>query len=207
MRERGIANDQNMEPEMMPILNEKLEEFPDKDKYQKKEYDMQYLTSIEKKAKKGVELTKEDLRFLYEIDNKIDGFGHKKDPRIMEIRNMRNKYKDLSVIFDCTKEEISDDIKDVLNGKQIVYFDGNLYLDRLISTDVSVLILKKSLELPQKVGGDLVLDSLTSAEGLKLPENYNQNLLWTSKDIKQSIMDSPDKYYRYSEKSEGIKTR
>ena len=33
---RGIANKQNMEPEMMPILEEKLKEFPDRDKYLKK---------------------------------------------------------------------------------------------------------------------------------------------------------------------------
>lgn len=37
---RGIADNQNMEPEMMPILEEKLKEFPDKDKYLKKEHDM-----------------------------------------------------------------------------------------------------------------------------------------------------------------------
>ena len=33
---RGIAKNQNMEPELMPILNEKLEGFKDKDKYRKK---------------------------------------------------------------------------------------------------------------------------------------------------------------------------
>ena len=34
---RGIAKDQNLEPEMMPVLDEKLKEFPDRDKYLKKE--------------------------------------------------------------------------------------------------------------------------------------------------------------------------
>ncbi len=34
---RGIADNQNMEPEMMSILEEKkLKEFPDRDKYSKK---------------------------------------------------------------------------------------------------------------------------------------------------------------------------
>ena len=30
---RGIADNQNMEEEMLPILDQKLEEFPDRDKY------------------------------------------------------------------------------------------------------------------------------------------------------------------------------
>ena len=54
---RGIANNQNMEPEMIPILDKKLEEFPDRDKYRKKEYDMQFLTTIDNKVQKGYELT------------------------------------------------------------------------------------------------------------------------------------------------------
>lgn len=85
---RGIADKQNMEPEMMPILEEKLNEFPDREKYYKKERDMQLLTLIDKKVNKNIELSLDELKFLYEIDNEIDGFGYKKDPRIQEIKKM-----------------------------------------------------------------------------------------------------------------------
>ena len=165
---RGIADNQNMEPEMMPILNEKLEEFPDKDRYQKKEYDMQYLTSIDRKVKKGIELSVDELRFLYEIDSEIEGFGYRKDPRIKEIKSNRDNYEDLAKIFNCTKDEISDDKNDVLSGKKLVYFYGDLDLEELATAE--------GLVLPEKIGGYLDLSGLTSAEGLILPKEIGGTL-------------------------------
>lgn len=72
---RGISGKQNMEPEMMPILEEKLKEFPDRDKYLKKEHDMKLLTLIDKKVNNNIELNLGELKFLYEIDDKISVFG------------------------------------------------------------------------------------------------------------------------------------
>ena len=163
---RGIADNQNMEPEMMPILNKKLEEFPDKDKYLKKEYDMQYLTTIDNKVKKGYELTVEELKFLYEIDYKIEGFGYRKDPRIEEIKSKSNIKRDLAKVFNCNEDEIS--IGNIterniyeLEGKKVLI--GTLYLNSLTSAE--------GLTLPQSIGGDLDLRGLTSAEGLTLPQS------------------------------------
>ena len=48
---RGIAKDQNLESSMERILDEKLEEFPDKENYQKKVSDMKHLTILEKKTR------------------------------------------------------------------------------------------------------------------------------------------------------------
>lgn len=73
---RGIAAEQNIEPNMEKVLEEKIKWFPDKDKYYKKVNDMQLLTYIYEKNKNNIELSKEDLKFLYEIDNKIEGFGY-----------------------------------------------------------------------------------------------------------------------------------
>ena len=169
---RGIADNQNMEPEMMPILNEKLEEFPDKDRYQKKEYDMQYLTSIDRKVQKGIELSVDELRFLYEIDSKIEGFGYLKDPRIAEIKSKRDNCADLTKIFNCTKDEISDDKNAVLNGKKLVYFYSDLDFDELTTAE--------GLVLPEKIGGYLDLSGLTSAEGLILPKEIDNSLYLNS---------------------------
>lgn len=44
----------------------------------KKECDMQFLTTIDNKVQKGYDLTKEELRFLYEIDSIIEGVGYEK---------------------------------------------------------------------------------------------------------------------------------
>ena len=180
----GIAKNQNMEPEMMPILNKKLEEFPDKDKYLKEEYDMQILTTIDNKVNKGYELTLEELKFLYEIDDEIEGFGYEEDPRIEEIKSKRNQKQDLAEIFNCNEDEIYiGDIKDnninELEGKKVIV--GNIYLYYLTSAEG--LILPQSVEslylgrltsaeglvLPQRVGS-LDLAGLTSAEGLVLPQ-------------------------------------
>ena len=122
---RGVAENQNLEAEMMPILDKKLEEFPDRDKYRKKEYDMQLLTTIDNKMQKGYDLTKEELKFLYEIDYKIEGFGYEKDPRIEEIKSRRNINQDLAYVFDCNEENIGTSLTD-LDKKNIVIYLGNI---------------------------------------------------------------------------------
>lgn len=104
---RGIAYKQNLDPYMSEVLAEKLEEFPDKDQYLKKESDMKQLTELENKSKKGETLSKDDLLFLYEINDLIEGFGYERDPRIAELRAGRNAEEDMLIVFECTKEEIA----------------------------------------------------------------------------------------------------
>jgi len=70
---RGVAQDQNLESEMEEIAEQKLNEFPDKDKYKKKVSDMKKLTTIYKKNKSQEKLTKDELKFLYEEGEKIEG--------------------------------------------------------------------------------------------------------------------------------------
>jgi hypothetical protein len=66
---RGIAENQNIESDMEKVVEEKIKDFPDKDLYYKKVNDMKMLTEIYNKSLKGLELTKEDLIFLYEIND------------------------------------------------------------------------------------------------------------------------------------------
>ena len=166
---RGIADNQNMEPEMMPILEEKLKEFPDRDKYLKKEHDMKLLTLIDKKVNNNIELTLDELKFLYEIDDQIKGFGYEEDPRIKEIKRKRKKRRDYSLIFNVKEEEVALFKEEWLNNpeKFKVLLD-NIYLDSLTSTD--------GLVLPQHVDGNIGLHYLTSAEGLVLPKYVGRNI-------------------------------
>ena len=187
---RGIANKQNMEPEMMPILEEKLKEFPDRDKYLKKEHDMKLLTLIDKKVNNNIELTFDELKFLYEIDSKIEGFGYERDPRIDEIKKKRKIKKDYALIFDVKEEEValsqeeweespnkfkilaSDlDLRRLINADSLVLpqnIVGSLYLINLTSVD--------GLVLPQNISGSLYLNTLTSVEGLVLPQSVGGDL-------------------------------
>ena len=161
---RGIADNQNMEPEMMSILEEKLKEFPDRDKYLKKENDMKLLTLIDKKVNDNIDLTLEELKFLYEIDGQIIGFGYGKDPRIEEIKRKRNERRDYSLIFNVKEEEVALSQKEWLNNpKKFKALPGNIDLGSLTSAD--------GLILPQHIGGYIDLRSLTSADGLILPQH------------------------------------
>ena len=166
---RGIADNQNMEPEMMSILEEKLKEFPDRDKYLKKENDMKLLTLIDKKVNDNIDLTLEELKFLYEIDGQIIGFGYRKDPRIEEIKRKRNERRDYSLIFNVKEEEVALSQKEWLNNpKKFKALPGNIDLGSLTSAD--------GLVLPQHVGGDIYLRSLASADGLVLPQHVGGNI-------------------------------
>ena len=194
---RGIAENQNIEPEMIPILDKKLEEFPDRDKYRKKEYDMQFLTTIDNKMQKGYDLTKEELSFLYEIDCQIEGFGYMKDPRIKEIRSKRNLVKDLNLIFsDIDRFDYDLNLRGLKSAEGLKlpeYIRGNLDLRSLTSAeglelpkriegilDLGGLTSVKDLKLPEYIGDSLNLSSLTSAEGLKLPEYIGDSLYLNS---------------------------
>ena len=188
---RGIADNQNMEPEMMSILEEKLKEFPDRDKYLKKENDMKLLTLIDKKVNNNIDLTLDELKFLYEIDGKITGFGYGKDPRIEEIKRKRNKRRDYSLIFNVKEEEVALSQKEWLNNpKKFKALLGNIDLDSLTNAEGLVLpqyvtgsinlfslASADGLVLPQYVGGDLSLYSLASADGLVLPQYVGRNIV------------------------------
>ena len=166
---RGIADKQNMEPEMMTILEEKIKEFPDRDKYFKKEHDMKLLTLIDKKVNNNIELTLDELKFLYEVDSKIEGFGYEKDPRINEIKNKRNIKKDCALIFDVKEEEVALSQEEwEENQNKFKIFVSDLYLYGLTSAD--------GLVLPQSVGDNLYLSKLTGADGLVLPQSVGGNL-------------------------------
>ena len=187
---RGIADNQNMEPEMMSILEEKLKEFPDKDKYLKREYNMKLLTLIEKKVNNNIDLTLDELKFLYEIDGQIIGFGHGKDPRIKEIKRKRNERRDYSLIFNVKEEEIALSQEEYLNNpEKFKALPGNIYLDSLTSAeglvlpqqvggniDLSFLTSAEGLVLPESIGGSIILFSLTSADGLVLPESIGGSI-------------------------------
>ena len=199
---RGIADKQNMEPEMMPILEEKLNEFPDREKYYKKEHDMKLLTLIDKKVNKNIELSLDELKFLYEIDNEIDGFGYKKDPRIQEIQSKRNQKKDCALIYNISEDEValsqdewesnpkrfkvlldnleinkSNNINDFFRLK---YICGNLYLGNLKEAN--------DIIITTKIGGYIVLNNLTFINSLTINKNIGGYLDLSKLRIAQNLL-------------------
>ncbi len=110
---RGIAPEQNLDPYIADVVREKVQQFPDGALYEKKAYDMQMLTYIERKMKAGDELDKDDLKFLYEIDSRIEGFGYERDPRIDELRAQRNPVEDAPIVLECEPQQIAYSIEEV----------------------------------------------------------------------------------------------
>ncbi|MCK6598585.1 MAG: hypothetical protein L6Q37_09500, partial [Bdellovibrionaceae bacterium] len=109
---RGVAANQNLDPQInqSTVVSSKMKEFGSKsDKYQKRERDMKLLTQIETKQNAKISLEKEELKFLWELENTIEGFGYDKDPRIEQIRSQRDFKSDVIEVYGnkYTREEIT----------------------------------------------------------------------------------------------------
>ena len=163
---RGIADGQNMESEMMPILNKKLDEFPDKDNYLKRVHDMDLLTLIDRKVSYNMELSVDEIRFLYEMDSEILDFGYKEDPRINEIKQKRNKAKDYTLMFKYSKDFNRDlDLRLFTSAEGLDLSGANIRG----TLNLSGLTSAKGLDLSgANIAGYLDLSGLTSTEGLDL---------------------------------------
>ena len=211
---RGIAKNQNLEPHMGKILDKKLNEFPDKEEYQKKVSDMKYLTMLEQKQEEGLEFSFDDLIFLYQINNKIEGFGWESDPRIMEIIQKRNAKKDLSIIFKISENEIAIKLNDFEENKNIRFFCGDLnwtedkvpsYFSKLQvifgNADFRKITDSLGLESLQSIKRNAYFDRLTSAEGLtslqKIAGNAYFDNLTSAKGL-ESLQNIGGEAYFYS---------
>ena len=167
---RGVASDQNLDEVIAKtsILDNKLSEFGDEGKrYQENSNDMRVLTDIADKHQQNIDLSVDELKFLYEIDKKITGFGYSKDPRIGEIVSTRNIRKDLVQITGFKESEISITKEEALSGG-IKYHYGNL--------DIVTLYTDEKMILPEIVNGNIYFNSLSSAENLTLPKVINGDL-------------------------------
>ncbi len=124
---RGVLPHQEVEPLLQDTLDEKLSTFGNEaDKYKKKSSDMKRLTKIEKATQENKQLTRDDLRFLYELDSKIESFGYEEDPRIEEIKSKRNRKEDIQTLCNCPPEYIVTDLININESTQVYCEDtGN----------------------------------------------------------------------------------
>ncbi len=155
---RGVGEHQNLEGCMTSIAEKKLNEFLDKDKYLKKVNNTKMLTEIDNKVNKNLELTKEELIFLYQIYSNIEGFGYEEDPRIEEIQDKRDIKKDFALIFNCKEENVGTKISD-LKKNNVMWFYGDLIYYGEMLTDKF-----KKLQI---IVGDAYFPNLVSAEGFE----------------------------------------
>lgn len=189
---RGVGAGQNLDPQISksPVITKKMQEFgSEAQAYFKKEAHMKWLTEIEKKVQSQQALSKEDLVFLYEVNEPIQNFGNTRDPRIFQIIAGRDKRSDLFIAFGKYKmEEISLTTEEALSGKAKFHY-GNLHIHEVPkgvvilpeivqgSLSFGAMSSAKGIKFPHTINGSLFLRELSSAEGLKLPEVVNGNLV------------------------------
>lgn len=106
---RGVNYRQELEPALVDIATEKYHALPGGEKFDKKSSDMKHMTTLVHKQEKNEVFTIDDLRFLYELDSIIKGFGYRKDLRIAELKDRRNRAEDIRTICNCTPEELATD--------------------------------------------------------------------------------------------------
>lgn len=182
MEIRGVAKDQNLDPRIAVsgILEAKLREFGDEGaRFLMRSEHMRRLTQIEDALQQSPDLSIADLRFLYEIDGPIQGFGHQRDPRVEELQHTRDQRQDLARIFNLRPEEIALSREEWTRpGIQVHY--GNVFLEAnsgtvhfppLMIGDISLGFRAdgSGLTLPRTLIGHLNAYSLSSGEHLVLP--------------------------------------
>lgn len=136
---RGVNAAQELEPEMADITAEQLKDLPGGEEYIRKAEDMKRLTAIEKRitANPDADLSAEELRFLYELDHEIQGFGYEDDPRIGEIRQLRgdrDKPELARILPESIREQLASafaaykTVAEQLGGKQRLFRKGETAL-------------------------------------------------------------------------------
>ena len=172
---RGILQNQNIEPELKDILEEKLKEFPDRDKYYKRVEHMERLTDIYKKQKKNIQLSTDELIFLYEINENILGFGHRHDPRVAEIIAKRDIYEDLSKIFNHDVKAREDNYLSNL-AKGIKMTPDDPLFPKMIVKNLPYSDNISDMIYPDIMMGDIRLGAVESIRNTRFPKRVNGRL-------------------------------
>lgn len=121
---RGVGRSQEFDPMITQseVLDEKLKEFGhEADQYRNRSRDIKRLTEIDQRVAGGGELTLADLRFLREVDRKIQGFGFVEDPRIEQLLKGRDLATDLGLIFDVPASQVTTKRNDLREGNKAVF--------------------------------------------------------------------------------------
>ncbi|MFH1662162.1 MAG: hypothetical protein ABIA02_03635 [Candidatus Falkowbacteria bacterium] len=169
---RGIAYKQNIDPFITDVAREKLHKFSNGEKYEKQTDDMKQLTEIENKTKNNQELTKNDLIFLYEIDNSIDGFGYQRDPRIEEIRNTRKIEEDVVIIFECEPSQIAKSKQEINEDTKAYVGEWNIDVFEKVKNYPNIIHLYESF--PDK---KIFMMNLETDPNINSPEKAKQTLI------------------------------
>lgn len=160
---RGIEVDQNIDKFIQPVVHEKLKEFGQEgEAYLKKSEDMKCMNEVIEKHRNGIDFSFDELKFIYEIETKIEGFGYEADPRIKEIKLGRNQINDFRILWDLPNLTDTEMVNELMNRNKSEVVGQSL--DKLGDVvDHNVIFEKMSVEGKHEA----IQDSFTKFKGLK----------------------------------------
>jgi len=155
---RGVNHRQELEPALIDVAVEKYHSLPGGEKFDKKSSDMKKVTELVKKQEKNEQFNKEDLVFLYEMNEKIEGFGYETDPRIKELRTGRSLKEDAPIVFECEPDQIAYGVNEIQENTKAYIGEWNPEIAKKIPQHVEYLyesfpekkIFRKTIELTTK---------------------------------------------------------
>jgi hypothetical protein len=193
---RGVAdNEQNVEENLVEIADIKMNTLPGAEQFREASHDTRLLKALFKKTTAKEALTKDELKFLYEIDRPIVGFGYQKHPRIAELRLARAGVlkDDIELLLGIPKPQIAQSIGEVTNATRM--YIGSLergIFQRLPETvqDIRTTFPEGRVYREQiEIGGKTVaqLEAAMKEAGFRVDDNG----LLASEDFKKSIYEPP----------------
>ena len=165
---RGIADGQNLEDGLEDILIDKLKQLNLKieqvNENIERAKDSKRLTELVKKQKNKIDFSLDELRFLYEIDRTIVGFGWDADDRLKNILKERDNAKDIVSIleqYDRAGDRVKIILKNKFNFKYIPYDYKDYFLIALKCVRENGILLS---QVPSTVNNyfDIAMTAVTN---------------------------------------------
>jgi hypothetical protein len=125
---RGLYPYQNLDPDILEKVSQKLNLLKRPISFASRLGRLRKLNQICQKTEEGLELTRDELIFLYTDFDSSYFFGIKVDPRINLIKNNRTNYlDDIAIIHECSVDQISNSASRTFGGGMRMHL-GNLIL-------------------------------------------------------------------------------
>ena len=169
----GITKGENIEDNMLDILDAKLDEINDKKFLHKPRVaDLKLLEQIYNKTMQGVELTIDEIKFLYEFYREIKYFGFSKDDRVAVLRKIRDTKADMNRVFRMMDDYEGDFVLNIPSYVKGIVFPkhirGNFVLKKTTSLSDCVL--------PEVVEGNIELPKVKKINNVLFGENVAQDV-------------------------------
>ena len=162
---KGVLDKQcNLEPVMIDITIKQLNKLKNGESFKQIGENLKKLTEITEKDKKGIDLSREDLIFLYEINVPIKTYTIYDDPRINQIISKRNIKKDLARIFNCKPKNICTKQEKLTKNNNYYVYYGDIHYEN------------EEIEIPPIVIGNIYLGDHKEVKGLENLELVTGNL-------------------------------